>query len=40
MLGVYGFMKGSHNRAKDFWNPFLKSKIIIDVEIQIYTITK
>jgi len=26
--------------VKDFWNPFLKSKIIINVEVQIFTFKK
>lgn len=33
-------MKGSLNLAKDSWNPFLKSKIIRNVEVQIFTFTK
>ncbi len=40
MQGVYGFMKGSHNLAKDSWNPFLKYKIITNVVVQIFTFTK
>jgi hypothetical protein len=40
MQGVYGFMKGSHNLAKDSWNPFLKFKIIRNVKVQIFTFTK